>query len=855
MNIQNKIRVGVSCIALAMTSACSGGNSGGGSGGGGGVEPKLSQPVRLSHLGVVPASDSNTISYLAQITNYTDDKYTLESIQVLDPVNNKASKLITVGSQTCSIIPAKGGCSLQITPHSTKSGDAIIKVNLKDSKGKQQVLTQIVRVSSKLKAETGKITMLNDVDRILTEDGNFSLSIPVILGDSYDKVTAANGSLVCNTGSYLKGSSCTYQLSGKVTGKNSTIATHLEGIKNGKPVAIKQANTKVVVGKGAHLLLAHGVEINHPSTKETLAVYNAGNEAAKNIQATTADAGLRVEAGSCGNTLDPNTRCALDVSVVSEVNGHGNVNVAYQNQQDEAYVTVTNVGYNVDDSPIDISIDSPDNDLPNALVGGSVREATIIIQNKGKRKLESLSVDLAPQFGDIKIAGFACPSGKLEIGPGEECGAGIEYKATTKVDNGSINFILNGRYTDHLGITKSYVAKYGLSYSADYPGSLILATKNGGAGNLKIKNNASDVRSAVWSLKNPIAANEGIKAKLLEDMQLSTSIDKLTVTPATNCGKDAEIGGQEACDYTTTYGPVSAEQPETKVSLATKYQYPFGTVQDITSSEFAVRADVTGAGIETVLKLLNTPLGLSGDGLALSPWTFINQFGMNQLKLEYTFTNEGPGVSGFNVDLGASSSYAEIDNAGTTCKYGINQGNLGENDSCKVVLSVLKTSLTALDKPIDGTIYAMNFSLPFSYTDSDGKLVHDVNDTSARYFSVSRNWLTFTHNLDKYESSDAQYHFLDTKFEITPDPSLKLAYPIDVELVELPSGVTAELCQLADASQTSCIVKVKADKAYFNKSAKFLATPFIHQENANPLPGKFGSKGLFPAIEIAIPNN
>ena len=137
----------------------------------------IENPVRLDQLGVLPASDSSAASYLLQLTNYGKEKYTLESVRAIDLTTGKDSTLVSVASQACSIVSANGSCSIQLTPHTNKSAEAKLEVKVKAPSGEIKTLVQLIRISGKLSSNNGGIVMLNDVDRIITEDGNYSLAL------------------------------------------------------------------------------------------------------------------------------------------------------------------------------------------------------------------------------------------------------------------------------------------------------------------------------------------------------------------------------------------------------------------------------------------------------------------------------------------------------------------------------------------------------------------------------------------------------------------------------------------------------------------------------------------------------
>ncbi|MBX9598210.1 MAG: hypothetical protein K2X04_06505, partial [Burkholderiales bacterium] len=369
-------------MALLLLNGCSNtGNSGGSTGRVPTTEEALTleNPVRLDQLGVFPASNSSAASYLLQLTNYSKDKYTLDSARVIDLDTGKDSTLVSVASQACSRVSANGRCTIQLTPHTSQSADVKLEVNLKDKSGVSTTLVQLIRVSGELSSNNGGIVMLNDVDRITTEDGNYSLSIPVVLGEDYDDIKASNGSLICNTDGYQKGSSCTYQLSGKVAGTSAVVSTRLEGIKAGKTMTVQEANTNVEVAKGAHLLLSHGTRIDYPESSAEIIVFNNGNSVATDgtpsFAATTSALEFIIAGTTCTQRLDAGKDCKVKVKVKekSTINGQDSVIISYKDGQVN-YATQTNVRYKVADANAGVTFTESSNNLANAIVGGKTRE-------------------------------------------------------------------------------------------------------------------------------------------------------------------------------------------------------------------------------------------------------------------------------------------------------------------------------------------------------------------------------------------------------------------------------------------------------------------------------------------------
>lgn len=652
----------------------------------------LENPVRLDQLGVLPASDSSASSYLLQLTNYSKDKYTLDSVRVIDLDTGKDSKLVSVAPQACSIVSANGSCSIQLTPHTMQSADVKLEVKLRNKQGEIETLAQLIRISGELNSNNGGIVMLNDVDRIITEDGNYGLSIPVVLGDNYDDIKASNGSLVCNTAGYQKGSSCTYQVRGKVTGSNAVVSTRLEGTKAGQTVTVQEANTNVEVTKGAHLLLSHGTAINHPESSAEITVYNSGNIAATDIAASVeANSGLKIEAAAanaCTTTLAQGAECKIKASVISSAHGQDPVKVAYKDGE-TANTAQTNVRYKVANAVAGVSFTEQSNNLANAIVSGKIRQAVINVKNTGNRALEGVSYYLAPAGNSgltvEKGTENGCNLASTTLAANESCNLNIKY-VPTATTNGtkSINLVINSKYTDQNGQSRSLLSTQGLSYSAVKATSGNLVWKvNSGNGNLSIINNDINTESAVWELRNTLALDEGLPAKAVNVALNPTTINGLAVTPinATTCPlSNASIAGNSACEYKVSYGPTRTEQNQTDVDLRAAYNFYTG-VAELSSAKFKVSA--AGAApqpkIEVTVEIAGTTV--TGNGSELSPWSF-TAYSDKTISLKYTFKNTGSlKADKFNLDTGNLPRGATL-RQDTTCPNGQKISDLPIGSSC-----------------------------------------------------------------------------------------------------------------------------------------------------------------------------
>ena len=672
--------------------------------------------------------------------------------------------------------------------------------------------------------------MVNDVSRIVSEDGNYSLSIPVVLGESYDDIKASNGSLICNTEGYQKGSSCTYQVSGKASGTGAVISTRLEGVKSGKVVTVQEANTKVEIGKGAHLLLSHGTVINTPETSGEIIIFNSGNTAAASVTPTTTDTNLQLgtaAANPCQATIAEGDSCKVKVDVAGNTNGQGVVTVAYKDGAND-HKAVSNVEYTVANAEAGVSFTQNNSNLENALIGGKTRIAEIEIKNTGNRSLSNIKYYLAPANGDFKVVAGSDPAcgldGKHTLAAGASCHVKVEYKPTSEKTGGSINLVLNGEYTDQYGQEHSLVKEHGLSYSATKAGPLSWIHREGNQ-NLVILSNNTDKREAVWDLSNTIAFDEDLSAKLSSDVSLNPNdVAGLSVVaePAGGCGDGAEIPGNAKCSYKVTYGPVSTPQAAADVVL--QAQYTLGSEENKTtdSAKFQVVASATAiANILTKVTVKNGPSGLLGTGELLNPYSF-TALSNNTLELNYTFKNEGTAEApSFNVataNLPAGTSVIE----GGDCPTGTTTGPLAAGASCTTTVSVPNPRLFDAPNLTNNTLNGakLDISLPYSYS-KDGSIVVENQPANRTYAQFSRLWGTISQTTESNNETSSDYTFDIKSIVNVPAGVSGVSKPITVRpyLANPISGASLQGCTIA-ADKDSCINKLTLPKSMFTPGAK-----------------------------------
>lgn len=812
-------------------------------------KPILENPVRLDQLGVLPASNSSVASYLLQLTNYGQDKYTLDSVRVIDLATGKESKLVSVASQACSTVSVNGSCSIQLTPHTLQSADVKLEVNLKDKLGAKTKLVQLIRISGELSANKGGIVMLNDVSRIITEDGNYSLSIPVVLGEDYDEIKASNGRLICNTSAYQKGSSCTYQVSGKITGNFAAVSTRLEGIKAGKTASVQEASTKVEVAKGAHLLLSHGTEINHPDVSGEITVFNSGNTEATNVLASVEDnSGLKLDttaASQCGTTLAANDSCKIKVDVVSINNGHDSLKVAYEDNGTN-YTVGTNIRYNVANALAGIKFNEKSNNLANAIIHGKTREAIIEVENTGNRDLIGAKYYLTPSAkSGLNLETTAIDgcdlSGSAVLAPGAKCNVSIKYIPTVPGVDKTINFVLNSKYIDENGQSHSLLNSYALVYSATEVSSANLELKKiSGNDVLSISNDDISNDSATWSLRNTLAADENLPASEVNIGLNPATIDGLKIAPTepAECPLGtATINGDSACDYTVTYGPTKLDRTLTDIALIADYTLDSKALSN--NAEFKLVSSAVPEPKITIEVRLFKPAGVAVEGglpnSPTDPHSFV-AVNSSYIPVEYKFINDGSkAAKDFNVDIGNLPFGTSV--LSKDCPVGLEAVTFDVGQSCTVTVRIPDQNLVnSRPNLLAGSLNSAIIKLNLSYSYSNNGKIYNGQAKDDYYIKFSRLWTNVSHNILATDVTDSSYNFQVVTKVVEPRYTSKISYPITVTPVlkhPIP-GVILKSCTIADKSKDSCINEISLPKDLFLPSSDLLVSFVTAAKDMNP---------------------
>lgn len=737
----------INYLALVSSAVIFSGCGGTGSNAAGGrVNPVIEDvagSVYLDQLAVVPVKNGYKSSYLLRINNSSNQSYKIESVQVTDASGKKdLSNAVKVVAEVGENIAVNGSSSIQFAPQIAHSEAVLLTVKLKAQDGHSEVLHQIIRMSDKVGSKSG-LGAINDINHIYTKDGNYSLSVPVILTEDFDEVSSKNGSILCSAGGFKKGNSCTLLLKGKGLSEHTIVNTRVSGYRNGQEVAFSDGSVAIEKAAGSNLLIQHGITMKADGKDRVfISVFNAGNEDIKDKLSLVGDnskvlAAIQDAPGCLAYPgLKAGEQCSFVFTAVKQdVSGNHPFTVGY----DKDKKVTTNLEYIAEDPQMSIQEISRNGSLENTLINDGGSQATITINNTSNRDLSDIKIAPAASAEGFNIS-HDC-SGETQ----KECIITINYNPT-KEANGDLWLNITGKYTSVDGLEKQYLSSISIPYSAILSNNVLSITSED-AGNLHTI--VGQPGTANFSIRN----NAKKLSTLLTKIALDKTVNDLSLD-LSNCGGAnlTTLGAGRSCNTKVNYAAQTELQPETKNKLNVDYKV---NGENVTAQSEEFTTEVTSgdrAFITTDIKVTNAPKTLTGNGLTNTPYKF-TALSNNRLKLQYTFTNVGEqDATNFNVQ--GIPLYAEVEKAGTSCAVGLDDD--GETNftstlnngtgSCTLELTVPSTSFLNKEASFeDNNLLMANIDLGLSYS------YHDQASSSPtaaqitaikRQVSFNRQWAT-----------------------------------------------------------------------------------------------------------------
>ena len=803
--MQNKLRVRLLALACLVTLAgCSANNGGGNSSGSNNTLmseeiTETKRPLFMDELGVVPTKGS----YLININNLSAKNYTLDSIKITDAKGNDQSSLLAVSGQMCERLVANGSCSLEFSPHTATAVTLLLTANLRDNKNELHQVQQIVRISDKLGSDSG-ISFATEFDEVVTEKGDYRVTIPVILNEDFDKVEAFNGSLLCEAGNFKKGSTCTYHISGHALSDNTLVSANISGYRNGSLVAEQTNNLDVRIAAMPFLVLSQDVSLNANGESEaSIVVYNDGNKEATAITYTHTLPGGVIIPGNCA-TIPASSMCTIKVKAKSETHGSGRVTATYDMPSRKvgtniSYTGTTNAGAQI------IGAGS----LENTLINNNAT-TTITITNIGKNNLSDFAASLVNSGNGMQVdsGSSTCPTILI---PGTSCSLIVKYFPTQAQSNAEASIVVTAKYKGEQGQINSYVTRHTISYSAINPKNVLTISS---PINMSIIANESQISTQAIKI---IRTYTGVLPLRLNGIDFNKSVRALSFVAAGKGGCTSTItlsNESPSCDVVLKYGTVSSSTPITESGIVVNVTYTVsGTSERLASSQFSVQAHPAAAKIELKsIESSGTPLKLTGKGTSGEPYNFVALSRGQVLKLSYTFKNTG-NIAATNVNIGTGFEGIEfpygVEVASNTCGRGIGAATikLEPNAECKLVLNIP-------DEVIFNDIAHANNGLPIqngkvqlplsiNYTDING--AHTSSEAS-KYISFSRNWAGVKYVTKTVTKTNNAWHVV---LKAIVEPVLASYYPINISILQtanshLDKAINVKGCTIKATDSKTC---------------------------------------------------
>lgn len=806
--MQNKLKASfLTLTCLATLAACSGSNGGGASSGSNEqLQPdeiaEVSHPLFIDELGVVPT----TGSYLLNLNNLSPKNYTLDSIKITDANGNDQSILLSVSGQMCERLVANGSCSIEFSPNTATSNTLLLTVGLRDSKNELHQVHQIVRISDKLGSDSG-ISFATEVGDVVTEKGDYRITIPVVLNEDFDKVEAFNGSLLCGSGgaeSFKKGSSCTYQISGKALADNTVVSANIRGYRAGKLVTEQTDNLNVRIADIPDLVLSQGVSLKANGESEaSITVYNDGNKDATGVVYSHTLPGGVVTAGSC-TTITKNSMCAIKVKATSETHGSGRVTASYDTPSRKvgtniSYTGITNVGVVV----------TAKGTLENILLDESAT-TVVTIKNIGKNELTDFKATLLKAGNGMKVDAVGATPCKTTLLRNEECELTVKYSPTQAQASTEAEVLVTGQYKGEQGQLNSYSTRYSIAYSAiDSKNVLVLTAPK----NMLIIADGTKTDSQKVTVRR---SNAGALPLSLNKIAFNKTVGQLNFLTGTNlCNTNSSLSKESpSCEIGFSYGPITSSKTIKESEISLDIEYKVGTKPDrVLSNKFNVQADQANANVRLSNSKdnSNTISGLIGEGTPTSPFSFIALSDENPLTLTYTFKNEG-NIPATNVDIGAGSEsmvfpYGVEVKKNTCTRSAGGSVSLDTGATCEVVLNVPDVNIFNDVGHVNSTLPIQNggVQLPLSinYTDINGR---HTDTEASKFVRFSRNWAGVSYTTKSITKTGDAWHVV---LKATVNPVKASYYPIAINVIQtvnnhLDRARNVKGCQITTTDNKTC---------------------------------------------------
>lgn len=806
-NIKNIAKISAVALSAAVVIGCGGGTNGTTSSNNTTNDIIGNGTVYLDQLGVVPVRNGYKSTYLLRINNGTASSYTIESVKVTDITGSKdQSDIVKLVASVGKEIPANGS-SIQFSPQLAISGDVLLTVILKAADGKSQVLHQLIRMSDQVGSSAG-VGAINDIGQINSKDGSYSISVPIILTQDFDKVSAANGSVLCSAAGFKSGNSCTLLIKGKALADHTIVNTRISGYRDGHEVAFSDGGVLIEKVEAANLLISHGVKVKADGKESaSITVFNSGNSPATNLQVTGLQKLSVINSDACSQVGADNA-CEYKVTATSEVNGNEPFTVNYNGNQN----VTTNIGYKAEKPQMDIT-NEINGSLINTLINDGPNQVTITLTNNSSRNLQNMKVSLPAAAKGFTLGGDC--SGTMK----DTCDITVDYEPKDIINDAILNLNITGTYTSVDGIVKQYFTTVGIPYSAVILDHILTITPNNGSGDLlatigqgaeadfTIRNTAKKLTAGV----DMIRLEKAVKGLSLEFSSCGSS--KFSLKAQDNCGIKVR--------YALQPNIVARESNEIRVDYNINGQAVLGRsapfISEVTAGD--------RAAIMTKVTAENKPIGMTEKNDTYQFTALSN----NALTLRYTFSNKGnQDAAKFNVTGIPFEAEVVDDKCHIT---GSQVGIIDKNGACYIDLKIPASSFLEQQASFESDALLMaNVELPirYSYIDNAGSKPSEqqINDIK-RNVNFNRKWATIESIVSDVElvrdPANGDYWLATYKTTVNVDQKMitdgLVTYPLTMTPYwqHKPDSVVFTDCKINDASSNKCIATAKFPLSVFGE--------------------------------------
>lgn len=698
-------------------------------------------------LGAIPVTQAHK-KYLFRISNHSSKNYHLETLRIGDDDSNVQldSDNVEVSAHTCKNLMAHASCSVQLETKTLSSANQTLEMEFVNDQGDTTQVNQLIRLDNNANRMTGFMVNLDDVNQVITTDGDYSLSVPVLLTENFTQIKALNGSLICSGNGFKKGNSCSYLVSGHALADNTLVGLELIGYQGNTKLDTGITNILVRAAAQANLVLSHGAELDPQSSHQSaeIMLHNTGTASAT-ISNITVDAPLQIKANQCPAQLTADSSCKIIVKLANPseqllIKPSVPLIITYSSNNQTQQVGTNIYIKPQTTSAAALTLSNIQGGLTNTLLGNTSTH-TIKIQNSGSIALNAININFSPKngvslfFPSVGVNG--CPSsGKnISLAPNQSCTFQLKYTYNGgAAPNAVAQVVISGKAANGTSFRTNYITNYSGINDANLLSIDPIA-------NLTVLANSTATVKSPFTLRNNLPEIP----LTLNFLFLSSSISPLNIV-AESCTNGTKLNtAKPSCSGVIQYGPQAPVQ-SSSAQLSVKFQAENANRErEIKSNQFKVEARSDYLPLITTKFAIgdDKPLRFRGKGTVDDPYDFLALSWRYPLTLIYTFTNEGSApAKNFRIQ-NLDETYIYFNSSPNSC--GLDDGSvLLPGASCTLTATIASKNFLKL-RAIPG-IVSLKLPIIYSYGDQPNAsyLIQDYELT--RHIQFTRDWLNASYS-------------------------------------------------------------------------------------------------------------